>query len=81
MLNLYTSIICPGRPTDIIIICSTLISTQTDLPSVAKWTVKANFDKFQLRSISSWNLAGNGQPNLMKICGIISGITAVTQYT
>ncbi|CAH3120737.1 unnamed protein product [Pocillopora meandrina] len=32
-------------------------------------------------SISSWNLAGNGQPNLMKICGIISGITAVTQYT
>nr|XP_058967246.1 minichromosome maintenance domain-containing protein 2-like [Pocillopora verrucosa] len=54
---------------------------ETDLPSVAKWTVKANFDKFQLRSISSWNLAGNGQPNLMKICGIISGITAVTQYT
>lgn len=32
-------------------------------------------------SISSWNLAGNGQPNLMKMCGIISGITAVTQYT
>ncbi|KAJ7363409.1 Minichromosome maintenance domain-containing protein 2 [Desmophyllum pertusum] len=31
--------------------------------------------------VSSKNLSGHGQPNLVKIVGIVSGITAVTQYT
>ena len=31
--------------------------------------------------MSSKNLVGHGQPNLVKFVGIVSGMTAVSKYT
>ncbi|XP_022781575.1 MCM domain-containing protein 2-like [Stylophora pistillata] len=51
------------------------------LPSQVLVAVRFSSVPLYKESMSRRNLVGNIQPNLTKICGIISGITDVTQYT